>query len=1522
MSTRKQICSRRPMWGVAAMGVFACSLTLYGAPGDGPSRTGRDKVDLGDHVLVAGPMANVRTLQTEIDGANFVTIRGGFDGAGGSVANTGDPAVVYQSGGCGFISTFLDERFGRVDQMKLGNIGSADTVQLRSFSTRACTDMCGTISAAGCAASPPTCAGNAFDPPGGVSGCYDTGEVALWRVQLWDANPCNHCDAGPLEDGPFSGTPGERDGVPCRGDFDCHVCNDDGSADPGAPCTTDPDCPGGTCNLVGSCVAGSPIPGTLFEFDLGTLGPGQDGLRNCANAVIQLDPKLEVGREVWIESYLQHDDGWLLLGNLPGQPGQIGSSPLGSVINGKTQKCNSFFEDGPDANDCSFLKAEALSNAQVTIKLQPKSVHVKGDKDETICDSDPETTPPDCDIVGSEIKISKGGVNIQMEFQISDWSGPDLENPLALKAYQIRLDSSGFTSALKGTLEPKLVKCEALCDGGSRDGQPCQGDGLNSGNADCADKACEDSGDPCSTAASCDVGAGEDCLGGLCLATDAGQATCFNNYGGTCSVFGNVCFSAAACEVFEVCTQVNKCLEKTQVLAGFCAPVYIVSTRSDHAMQATAAPICAVDVSVLDYATGCALGAGFDPQPYADINAPEKGAYGGTVWVHLSDNSAGTFTIDIFEFPDSTLVDQTGQFIPLVGLIPAKITVQIGKCCAGIGANDNKHVCIDQLTENQCDTVGVCKGNCDLNPAIQCASDKECQKLDPSDVCVGGGTLGNTCLNDAADAAKKGLDCDSVEKCVAQGISIWSPKESCSGVFENDCPSCLEDNDCLDGNGCTVDRCQPDGTCTNTKVAAGHSSVCDGGPNDGLPCIDDLDCPGDSKKDSYCRVAECCDPNTTDKLTDVNGGGAVTQTDDGNQCTRDSCDKGAGRGAPVHVNQADGWQCNDGDCGTDQDVCSAGACAGGVIEGRDCNSDAECENKDNPVSCLNPSMSCDLVGKVCRKGLPQLEFDIHLSGKDHFCTIGGNACTSQDDCTLLDPETGAPENCAVVGGGDCFAQGEKVIVDVNFSSSLEPGVTIVGGQFIVDYDPDCLAFVSIVPGGDPFVFELQKRVDQAAGRIFYAVGVNPFGGVGNLGGTLATMSFTKLAGQNDCPNCFLTFDSVNPFNTYLADSNGKPVVLPTKPSKEIHVNDRLSLNVPPGDGVNSECDERGAVVTWDAPTAASSCADPHGCDPAKKKCYDVNLVCQGSGPFGPYPQSVVMNGGLLDQGRSQFCCTATGKICGDSVNDCWTVDVNDQVSLDITVQLQPIMAATTLTRCIEFQLYEDCTQNPMCFRQDLVFGGNNFIGKSSGKKKIPKAQWACMTARDQSHSLESCTFLDCRADGNWEAVFAGDPFFGGNWLIQGNLDEWQKLQPPLFGSPDVIDILDFATFLIQFGQFINPNTPCDPSANDCTDPLVGPHADINGDGVVDATDFAFIFDNFLVARKNCCCDDATAGLPGRTEVSVRELRESGLDDLIVADLNRDGLVNMADMNEFLSGKRPEVKGTSRTRTGSGIGSRR
>ncbi len=363
-------------------------------------------------------------------------------------------------------------------------------------------------------------------------------------------------------------------------------------------------------------------------------------------------------------------------------------------------------------------------------------------------------------------------------------------------------------------------------------------------------------------------------------------------------------------------------------------------------------------------------------------------------------------------------------------------------------------------------------------------------------------------------------------------------------------------------------------------------------------------------------------------------------------------------------------------------------------------------------------------------------------------------------------------------------------------------------------------------------------------------------------------------------------------NTYLVNIDGQMVAdVEPRCSKDIIENDVLWLEVPEDMKVNVDCDASTAMVFWDAPTAGSN-------------CYDVDLDCWGQHESGLDMTALAMGGGEHPQGVTTYTCVATSMVCGDSIDDSWTVTVNDLTALDVEIQLSPIIAGDLL-RCIKFELFSDCVQSPLVFNTDIFFGGLfDHVGHFTDLIKIPgKGQWKCITARDQLHTLRACAWLEC-VDGVYYAVFKGDPFFGGNWLIGGNLDGFKK---DLVGpSHDVIDIFDFGMFVSQWGRQVNPNTPCK------TD---GPHADINGDGIVDALDFTFIMMNFLDYSKDCCCPDSTAGTTvGRTEVSVRELREMGLGELAVGDLNRDGLLNMDDIEAFQAGGLQLKKG-SRDRSG-------
>jgi len=110
------------------------------------------------------------------------------------------------------------------------------------------------------------------------------------------------------------------------------------------------------------------------------------------------------------------------------------------------------------------------------------------------------------------------------------------------------------------------------------------------------------------------------------------------------------------------------------------------------------------------------------------------------------------------------------------------------------------------------------------------------------------------------------------------------------------------------------------------------------------------------------------------------------------------------------------------------------------------------------------------------------------------------------------------------------------------------------------------------------------------------------------------------------------------------------------------------------------------------------------------------VTCRGAHESGlSYDEQTVLFGGEFPQGSSSFCCHAVAidecgstAGCAGRVNSCtgtpkpdgcWTVEVNDETSLDIDVQLCPPMVASgELTRCIKFCLCQ------LSRRSDLLLG--------------------------------------------------------------------------------------------------------------------------------------------------------------------------------------------------------------------------
>lgn len=726
--------------------------------------------------------------------------------------------------------------------------------------------------------------------------------------------------------------------------------------------------------------------------------------------------------------------------------------------------------------------------------------------------------------------------------------------------------------------------------------------------------------------------------------------------------------------------------------------------------------------------------------------------------------------------------------------------------------------------------------------------------------------VGMCCHNIGQPSAgcKDNLSKSECEDDPTHGTAVWTQGDTCENPPGPDgCAECQVAADCNDFDACTTDSCDALYICHN----------------DPLPEWD--------------QATECCDAAT---------GAICTPTPD-NVCQTAACSILPNRGVCVNTAITPGDPCtapgDDNPC-TFWDVCQA---------------DETCVGTD-----VNTSMiPCD-TNQDCFDATKGLTAPVCINSVVPGVLDGICDCSLEPDLTIYKVESGHKD-------GHCFASlseksvGEKVTAYVHVGAATAP---VNGGQFLVTYDPTCLDYNSVA-GVAPYTDAVYGPiVDEAAGTIFVVVGVG-FGGVDGPAGNadMLSLSFTKVGHCNSCQICF---GSENPMNTYLVDNTGQRIGVTPFCSKYIFADGEVILTVPPSQrNLNVDCDQPTRIVTWGPPTVDDQCGES-------------TIMCWGEHESGAlYSEAMAMGGGELPIGVSNFCCYAQSNWCGDwdgcgpgmdcpatpsdkegfyDVDGCWTIDINDETSLDIELQLSPSTVAKPgldLTRCIKFTLYPNTIQEPLRFTWPVIFGETmsgaamDHVGKVKDKIKIPgHDQWDCISAWDQLHTLRACYLFDPYGgdciDGQLQASFTGDPAFGGNWLIGGNLDGWKKdvdgADPSLF----VIDILDYGTFVAEWGEdYGTGDTPCG---------TVGPHADIDGDGDVDLDDYMYIEMNFLASAKMCCgVEGLPAGAAGLTEVSVRELREMGRGELAVADLNGDGMLDMNDMQAFMQGARPSTKGT-------------
>ena len=436
----------------------------------------------------------------------------------------------------------------------------------------------------------------------------------------------------------------------------------------------------------------------------------------------------------------------------------------------------------------------------------------------------------------------------------------------------------------------------------------------------------------------------------------------------------------------------------------------------------------------------------------------------------------------------------------------------------------------------------------------------------------------------------------------------------------------------------------------------------------------------------------------------------------------------------------------------------------------------------------------------------------------------------------------------VAANAAAYAAGDSIVLRVR---STTPPSVMSGARIAAHFDPTRLLLVSATPVvGGPFAFEISEAIDNVNGTLAYAIGVNSVQPGMSAASDLLDLTFVVLSASTQCAtNTYVNFNSVGLFATELVDSVGsaQPVIMGSIPTL------RLDSIAPVLSGVMAN-----ATVPTDAGSiyggyvAAPSVTAIDDC--GGSTAVTISITLPDASVVTVWPSN-----GLFPIGTSTVTWSSIDSL-GNQSSASRTITVDNYQLLDAVFgfngtplgsssrQVRIKLGATTLLRTLSM---------------------NGLTASLTGLQVPVAVGYACMTAKDPVHSVTDAA-APTIVSRKYSATFA---------MRQGDSND-----------DDVIDVLDFGIFIANRG------------AGKAADAV----SNFDADGVVGNGDFSFVSLNFLRSGESCTPGvDAPQPL---TRVSVKALRRAGLSQLVAADLNGDGWLDVADIAAFAQGDGATVAG--------------
>lgn len=488
--------------------------------------------------------------------------------------------------------------------------------------------------------------------------------------------------------------------------------------------------------------------------------------------------------------------------------------------------------------------------------------------------------------------------------------------------------------------------------------------------------------------------------------------------------------------------------------------------------------------------------------------------------------------------------------------------------------------------------------------------------------------------------------------------------------------------------------------------------------------------------------------------------------------------------------------------------------------------------------------SCTPVAGYATNDGDCADFDVAVNpGVAEFCgDFIDNNCNTlvEEGCSSEPVHVSLAASTSVLGAGATFT--------VRTSCSTPP-YAMNGFQMAIQFDKTRLRLDSVAPV-DPgaMSFEIAELIDSAAGTLVYALGLSDPDVPLTQAAALCDLEFTVLPGADLCGTAELVhFVPVGPFTTmfstmaavavYPVTADLAPLTLDATPP--------VLIGLPPGDIVVplDAGSMTGATVVLPTVTAVDACDGP--------------VAVTVTAPLG----------GFFPLGSTTVTWTATDH-AGNIATATRTVIVEAVQLLDLEVgltnmQFGAVRHALRISVGGSVQVVDALLPE--------WTSGTPAMATVTGIRLPPGQSYACAAVKSVgavvspgvlrvSHTLSASAPLS----------ISGGRYHASCVLLSGDST-----------GEDVIDILDYSTWVIDRSNSINIVRPGEARSN------------LNGDGFINTADFAVLAANFFRVGESCTA--GAASQRPRERVSAKELRRMGLGELVAADLNHDGWVDMRDV---------------------------